>query len=74
MNTLNKITFDTSLDLCKWLIDNPTKSLYDSDGRVWRTLNNKIYFRKVNESFYTPTKNPYFTKTELTIVPPICYK
>ena len=68
MNTLHKITFDSESDLCEWLIDNPKKMLSDGEGRVWRALNNKIYFKKVNESFYKPIKNPYFIKTELTIV------
>lgn len=68
MNTLDKISFDSCSDLCKWLINNPTKKLSDSDGRIWRVLHNQIYFKKVNDSFYTPTNNPYFIKTELTIV------
>ena len=68
MSTLDKITFDTPSDLCKWLLDNPTKMLSDGDGRVWRTSSNKIYVKKANESFYNPTKTPYFIKTELTIV------
>jgi len=55
MSTPHKITFDTPSDLCKWLLDNPTKMLSDGDGRVWRTSSNKIYFKKANESFYNPT-------------------
>ena len=51
MSTPHKITFDTPSDLCKCLLDNPTKMLSDGDGRVWRTSSNKIYFKKANEYF-----------------------
>ena len=63
---MNKITFESSNDLCEWLLNNPEKILFDSYGRVWRVSNNIIYFKKPNESSYKPTKNPYFIKTELT--------
>mgnify|MGYP001082309015 CR=1 FL=1 len=63
---MDKITFDNPTDLCKWLLNNPEKILFDNCGRVWRTSNNIIYFKEPKESRYIPTKNPYFVKTELT--------
>ena len=63
---MNKIIFKSSNDLCKWLLKNPEKILFDNYGRVWRTLNNIIYFKEPKESYYKATKNPYYIKTELT--------